>query len=159
MRKFLLSCFVFFLSLTVALAQGIQKIKVTELQKIISESKTPLVVSFWATFCKPCIEEMPILLKYVDQYRKDSVKMILVSLDLQEAYPNKIRAFVDKRKIKSKVAWLDEFDADYFCPRVDSSWTGSIPATLFVNNKTGYRRFYEEQLNERRIKAEFEVFK
>lgn len=128
-------------------SQGIKKIKITDLEKTIAESKTPLIVNFWATFCIPCIEEIPYFQKLVKKHQEDSVKLLLVSLDLEEDYM-KIRPFAAKRKFTAPMAWLDETNADYFCPKVDSSWSGAIPATLFINNKTGYRKFYEEQIKE-----------
>ena len=50
--------------------------------------------------------------------------------------------------------WLDETNADYFCPKVDEKWTGAIPATLFINNSKNYRKFMEEQLSEEELEKE-----
>ncbi|MEI9810680.1 MAG: TlpA disulfide reductase family protein [Bacteroidota bacterium] len=142
--------FIFILSLLVVslcFSQEIKKIKIAELERTIAESKTPLIVNFWATFCLPCIEEIPYFQSMVKKYEKDSVQLLLVSLDLKDDY-QKIGPFVAKRKFTAPVSWLDESNADYFCPKVDAKWSGSIPASLFVNNKTGYRKFYEEQVPE-----------
>jgi hypothetical protein len=89
----------------------------------------------------------------VKKHAKDSVKLLLVSLDLHEDYP-KIKPFVAKKKFSAPVVWLNETNADYFCPKVDTSWSGAIPATLFVNNKTGYRKFYEGQVKEEKFEKE-----
>jgi thiol-disulfide isomerase/thioredoxin len=151
-RILIIICFIF-LAITVT-AQEIKKIKVTDLEKTIKESKTPLIVDFWATFCVPCIQEIPYIEELVKQHRKDSVKLLLVSLDLEEAYPVKIKNFVAKKKYTAPVQWLDEFNADYFCPKVDSSWSGAIPASLFINNRTGYRKFVEEQLSREKLEKE-----
>lgn len=143
-----------FFLLTIHLsAQQIKKVKVTELGKTIAESKTPLIVNFWATFCIPCIEEIPYFQKLVKKHEKDSIKLLLVSLDLQEDYA-KVKPFAVKRKFTASIAWLDETNADYFCPKIDSSWSGAIPATLFINNKKGYRKFYEEQIPEAKLEKE-----
>jgi len=152
MMKALLIILFLFLSANTN-AQTIKKIKITELEKTIKESKTPLIVNFWATFCIPCIEEIPYFQKLVKKHAKDSVKLLLVSLDLNEDY-NKIKPFAVKRKITAPIVWLNETDADYFCSKVDSSWSGSIPATLFINNKTGYRKFHEEQIKEEQLEKE-----
>jgi hypothetical protein len=53
------------------------------------------------------------------------------------------------------MTWLDETNADLFCPVVDPSWSGAIPASLFVNNATHYRKFFEDQLD--RVKFEKEL--
>ncbi|MDP9230245.1 MAG: TlpA family protein disulfide reductase, partial [Bacteroidota bacterium] len=114
----------------------------------------PVIVNFWATFCIPCLEEIPYFQKMVKQYEKQGVKLLLVSLDLEDYYPEKIQKFAGKQKIIAPIAWLNETNADYFCPKVDSSWSGAIPASLFINNKTGYRKFFEEQLSKEQLEKE-----
>ncbi|MBK5273054.1 MAG: TlpA family protein disulfide reductase [Bacteroidia bacterium] len=138
-------------------SQNIQKIKITDLQKTIAESKTPLIINFFATWCKPCIEEMPYFQEAVKKYEKDSLKLLLVSLDFREEYPNGLSAFINKRKVTAPIAWLDETNADYFCPKVDKKWSGAIPATLFINNKKGYRKFFEEQLSKEKLEKEIKA--
>ncbi len=134
-------------------AQTIKTIKITDLEKTIAESKTPLIVNFWATWCVPCIEEIPYFQEETAKHKGDSLQLILVSLDMKEMYPEKLAAFVKKRKITATVQWLDETNADYFCPKVDPKWSGAIPSSLFINNKTGYRKFYEEQLSHEELKT------
>ena len=151
MKTLLIITFLFWSAATNA--QEIKKIKVTELEKTIKESKTPMIVNFWATFCKPCIAEIPYFEAAVNKYKKDGVTLLLVSLDLKEDYP-KIKPLATKRNFTSPIVWLNETDADYFCPKVDSSWSGALPATLFINNKTGYRKFYEEQVKEEKLEKE-----
>ena len=145
------------LTVTESFSQEIKKIKAVELEKYILESKKPLIVNFWATWCQPCIEEIPYFLKEVKENKEDSVELILVSLDFKEAFPGDIAATVKKREFKASIAWLDETNADYFCPKIDSSWSGAIPASLFINNKTGYRKFYEEQLSHESLKVEMQA--
>jgi thiol-disulfide isomerase/thioredoxin len=135
-------------------AQSIQKLKSTELDSIIAAGNTPLIVNFWATFCKPCIKEIPHFQKLA---AANKVKLLLVSLDLEDEYPKGIAAFAKKRKFTAPVAWLDETDADYFCPRIDSSWSGVIPVSLFINNKTGYRKFIGEEISAENFKKEIEA--
>ncbi len=132
--------------------QEIRKIQITDLEQVISDSKTPLIVNFWATFCVPCIEEIPYFQSQVKAHEKEKVQLLLVSLDLPEKFPAGIRSFAVKRKITAPIVWLNETNADYFCPRIDEKWSGAIPASLFVNNATGYRQFYEEQLTEAELK-------
>ena len=140
----LLSCF----------AQEIRSVKITEVEKIIAESKTPLIINMWATWCIPCVQELPYFQEEVKKYKKDSVQLLLVSLDFKETFPKGITKFMSKRKITAPVVWLDETNADYFCPKIDAKWSGAIPATLFINNKTGYRNFIEEQISREKLKQE-----
>ena len=76
-----------------------------------------------------------------------------MSLDLKEDYP-KIKKFATKYKFTSSIVYLNETNADIFCPKIDEKWSGAIPASLFVNNKTGYRKFFEEQVSEKKLEQE-----
>lgn len=153
MRRNFLIIFSLFIS-SFIFGQEIKRVKITELEKIIEESKTPLLINFWATWCKPCIEEIPYFQKEVQEFAKDSVQLILVSVDYKEEFPTGIAATAKKRKFTVPILWLDETNADYFCPKIDPKWSGSVPATLFINNKTGHRSFFEGQLSKEKLKNE-----
>ena len=151
----LLFVFVFFLSCNEkASSQTITKWKIEDLEQYIAKSDTPTVISFWATYCAPCIKEIPHFEETVKKYKHNGVKLLLVSLDFKESYPEKITSFVDKRKFSSSIVWLDETNADYFCPKVDSNWSGVMPATLFVNNKKAIRNFFEEEMSKDKFEEE-----
>ncbi len=133
--------------------------KITDVEKIIVESKAALIVNMWATWCVPCVEELPYFQKEVADHNAsaesgDSIQLILVSLDFKESFPDKIQKFMKKRNVAAPVVWLDEMNADYFCPKIDAKWSGAIPATLFINNKTGYRNFVEEKISHEKLKQE-----
>lgn len=157
--KFVVTLFLsgFLLTGTDVHSQEIEKVKAVDLERIISESKTPLIINFWATWCVPCVEELPHFLEEAKDHKKDSVRLILVSLDFADAYPDKIIKFVKRKKINVPVMWLDETNADYFCPKVDPKWSGVIPATLFINNAIAYRNFTEGQLSHKELKGEIKM--
>lgn len=138
-------------------AQQIKEVKIADLEKIIAESKTPLIVNFWATWCQPCIEEIPYFLEEIKDHRKDSLTILLVSLDFKDAFPGQISSFAKKRKMTVPIVWLNETNADYFCPKIDAKWSGAIPATLFIDNKKGYRKFVEEQISHEKLKLEIKA--
>jgi len=141
------------LLINIGYGQKIPALSSNELSKIIESDGTDVVVvSFWATFCKPCVAEIPSFIKASKRYSSKEVSLLLVSLDLPSAYPKKISRFAKAKNFNTNLAWLNETDADYFCPKVDKSWTGSIPATLVVNKRTGYRKFTEGEITG----AEFE---
>lgn len=151
--------FIIFISLFISFsvkAQEIRRVKITEVEKIIAESKKPFIVTMWATWCKPCVEELPYFLEEVKERNKkgDSIKILLVSMDFKEAFPDKIKSFAAKIKFNVPIVWLDETNADYFCPKIDIKWSGAIPATLFINNKTGYRNFIEGEISHGELKKE-----
>ena len=152
--------YILFLLVTLHLkssAQKIEKWKITDVANLIEKSDSILVINFWATFCIPCIEEIPDLIKYTNLYKTNKVKLYLVSLDLQEYYPNKIKKFVTKKKFNTNIAWLNETNADYFCPVISADWSGAIPVTLIVNSKKSYRHFYEKELSATEIKKAIEA--
>ncbi len=158
MIRIVFSCLLFLFSVNIH-GQQIRRVKITDLEGIIANSKTPLLINMWATWCKPCVEEIPYFLEEVNKHNgeagiTDSIQLLLVSLDFKEAFPKTIAKFAAKRKINTTIVWLDETNADYFCPKVDAKWSGAIPATLFINNKTGYRKFVEEQLSHEELKKE-----
>ena len=138
-------------------AQVIKAIKVTDLEKTIKESKTPLIVNFWATFCVPCIQEIPYFQELARQYQSKDVSLLFVSLDLKKAYPAEVNEMAKRLKLAFPVVWLNETNADYFCPKIDTSWTGGMPSSLFVNNATGYHKFYEEQLSREKLEKEIQA--
>ena len=129
MKKLFITGFALLVT-AVFFGQEIKKVKITDLEKVISESKTPLIINFWATWCKPCIEEIPYFQKEVQEHSKDSVQLILVSVDYEEEFPAGIASTAKKRKFTFPILWLDETNADYFCPKIDPQWSGSVPATL-----------------------------
>ena len=151
-RTLIIFTSIFFLLTLQVTAQEVRKVKINDLEKIIAESKDPLIINFWATFCKPCIEEIPNFQKLQAKYENNGLQVLFVSLDLQDDYPVKVNSFIKKRKMST--FWLDETNADYFCPRIDTTWTGAIPATLFIDNKKQYRKFIEESLSEERLEQE-----
>jgi hypothetical protein len=68
-------------------------------------------------------------------------------LDLSSYYAVKLPAFIKKYKYNTNHVWLNETNADHFCPAIDAKWSGAIPSTIIVNNKTGYRKFVEDQVS------------
>ena len=137
--------------------QTIASWKVTKLQDYISKSDSVLVINFWATFCKPCKEEIPYFETIINKYKDQKVKLLLVSLDLPDFYPKKIQDFVSKNNYTPQIVWLNETNADYFCPKVDKAWMGGIPSTLLVNPKTGYRKFFEQQMKPEEFERELKM--
>jgi thiol-disulfide isomerase/thioredoxin len=139
---------------TAVSAQSVKKITITDLEQTIAQSAHPLIVNFWATFCVPCVKEIPYFQTTVAHYQDQQVELILVSLDLPDYYPAKIASFARGRGFTARILWLNETNADYFCPKVDPKWTGGIPCSLFIDNKTHYRRFFDRQLTEPQVEME-----
>jgi thiol-disulfide isomerase/thioredoxin len=141
-----LSFVVLFLAVNNLYSQMIPKLKIQDVVNYYSKNNdTTYIVNFWSTYCQPCIEEMPYLQSISKKYAAKKVKLVFVSLDVKSFYPKKLNAFLKKKKITATTIWLNETNADIFCPAVDEKWSGAIPATIIVHNKKGYKQFYEEQ--------------
>lgn len=135
---------------------SIRKVKIGELQKMIDTSSVPLVVNFWATWCGPCIREIPWFEKGVGALKDKKVKLLLVSIDFPAEFPKGITEFAKKQGYISQIVWLNETNTDYFCPKIDKSWDGTIPVTLMVNNSRKYWAFYKQQLPEALLQQELQ---
>jgi len=117
-----------------------------ELQPLLEKNDgTTYVVNFWATWCKPCIKEMPYFEELALNYSKDKVKVVFVSLDFPEKIESQIVPFIEKNKIESEVVLLNDPDANGWIPKVSKEWSGAIPATVVHNGDK--RSFHEGSLN------------
>lgn len=98
------------------------------------------IVNFWATWCKPCIEEMPYFEQVNAEQNDDEVEVILVSLDMPSMWKSHLEPFVEKKGLKSKVVILDDPKQNDWIPKIDADWDGGIPATVIYNKDQ--RKFY-----------------
>jgi hypothetical protein len=76
---------------------------------------------------------------------KENVSVVLVSLDFKRDIQRRVKPFIRNNKIRSRVVVLYEPDQNSWIERIDKTWSGSLPATLIVNNKKNIRAFYEKQ--------------
>lgn len=140
-----------------AFSQAIEKVKAPALVERYQSGKGVIVVNFWSTWCKPCVEEIPHFLQVYDSLKAKGVQLWLVSQDTRELYQSgKLKNYVAKQKgwSRANLLWLDETNADYYCPIIDKAWSGVIPATLIINPSTGYRKFIEESMTAEKLVEE-----
>tara|TARA_R110002050_G_scaffold101449_8_gene209688 strand:- start:152 stop:697 length:546 start_codon:yes stop_codon:yes gene_type:complete len=117
---------------------------------------TIYVINFWATWCAPCIKELPYFEKLNEQYKDKNVEVILVSLDFPHLYESKLKPFIVNKKIKSKVIALDDVDMNTWIPQVDETWSGSIPATFIYKNDN--KKFFEQSFTYEALEKEVKQF-
>lgn len=118
--------------------------KINDLLNRLKNKDTTYVVNFWATWCKPCVKELPAFDSLLKQDR-NLVKVLLVSLDFKEDIEKKVNPFLLKNKVKCEVVVLDEVNGNDYINKISTEWTGAIPATYFKNKKKEI--FAEQQVN------------
>lgn len=122
--------------------------------RLSTQSDTVFVVNFWATWCGPCVAELPHFEKLQEQNKDQKFKLLLVSLDNKNVVATKVTPFIQKKNLTAEVVVLAEKDPNKWVDKVDESWTGSIPATLIFNNSQ--KAFYEKQFESfEELKAAF----
>jgi thiol-disulfide isomerase/thioredoxin len=126
------------------LAQNIPIIHLDDLESRLSSGKdTTYVVNFWATWCAPCVKELPYFEKLQTERAADRIKVLLISLDFTEHIESKLIPFITRKSLDCEISVLDEQDDNVWIPRISHNWSGAIPATLFINKQKKTRHFYE----------------
>ena len=114
------------------------------------------VINFWATWCAPCVKELPYFEKMNAEYQNKNVEVILVSLDFPHLYDKKLIPFIRENQLATKVIVLDDADMNTWIPKVDENWSGSIPATIIYKNDK--KEFYEQSFTYEELEKEVNQF-
>ncbi|MGE0568714.1 MAG: TlpA disulfide reductase family protein [Bacteroidia bacterium] len=154
---------VWLISLLFPLLISAQKVsavyKIDELLNRIDNARdTTYVINFWATWCKPCVKELPAFDSLNNSNTNSKLKFLLVSLDFKDKIESNVNPFLSKHKYKLECVLLDEVNGNDFIDKIDESWSGAIPATLIVKKSIGKRVFLEKKLNSKELMAEIEKF-
>lgn len=118
----------------------------------LSSTEKTYVINFWATWCAPCVKELPYFEKINNEFNEENVEVILVSLDFPSQIESKLKPYLKRNKINSQVILLDDSKMNTWVPKVFEKWDGGIPATLIVNS-TNYN-FYPQTFEEQELFAE-----
>ena len=129
--------------------EGLKPLLKTDTDKIY-------VVNFWATWCGPCVKELPYFEAINVDYKDKNVAVLLVTLDFPKKYDSHVKPFIKKHDLKSRVVALNDMDSNTWIPEVDSNWSGAIPATLIFNKDK--RQFYEKTFTYEELETELKQF-
>lgn len=146
MRNLCLISFVCFLAPSALWAQDfIVYESYTELEKRIQQvdEHTTLVLNFWATWCSPCIEELPSFDALQQKHAGSDFQVIMISLDFKSKLDKTLIPFLEKNQLKPEVALLADQDADSWIPKIHPNWEGAIPATVVIRG--GQRSLFPEK--------------
>jgi thiol-disulfide isomerase/thioredoxin len=152
MKKLLNSLAALIISLS-ANAQHIPACSAQDIVRRCSSTDTLYIINFWATWCPPCVAELPEFNALQRHYAGKPVKILLVSLDFKEDYPLKLERFIERKKLLPPVAWLSDTDPNVFIPVIEKSWEGSIPATVIVHTGRQFKKFIEGSITEQQVAA------
>jgi thiol-disulfide isomerase/thioredoxin len=102
---------------------------------LTQQREGPLLVNFWATFCDPCRDEFPDLVKIDRDYRPRSLEFVTVSLDDMSDIKSSVPQFLDAMNAKMPAYLLNVSDPEPAINAVDPKWRGDLPATYLYNEK------------------------
>jgi len=131
MAKLILSAFLILSALRADAQKQITEAELKDLSFKVND--TLYVVNFWATWCKPCIEEMPHFIQLAENLKDQPVRFFLVSMDFK-SQEEKLREFVLKKEIPLPVYQLIPENINHFINQIDPDWSGAIPATAYYRN-------------------------
>lgn len=123
---------------------------------LTTTSDKTYIVNFWATWCAPCVKELPYFEQINSRYSDKDVEVILVSLDFPKKYESHLKPFIQKNELKSKVVALNDTDSNTWIPKISEDWSGAIPATLIFNKNK--RQFYETSFSYEELETEVKQF-
>ncbi|WP_350291164.1 TlpA disulfide reductase family protein [uncultured Croceitalea sp.] len=120
------------------------------------EDDKTYIVNFWATWCKPCIEELPDFERTFAEQKDNKVEMLLVSLDMPSMWEKRLVPFVKENGLKGEVVILDDPKMNEWIPKIAANWEGGIPATLIYNKDK--RIFYPHGFTYEELNTELDKF-
>jgi thiol-disulfide isomerase/thioredoxin len=113
------------------------------------ESEKIMVFNFWATWCAPCIKEMPYFQRV--QEEDSEIELFFISMD-DGRKPERVTDFMKKRNVSSPVYLLNDVDYNKWIDKVSPEWSGAIPATLFIK-PNGEKSFHEGEVDYDALKS------
>src|SRR5438105_3753794 len=117
----------------------IHEINLDGLKKLLQrdpKDTRPLLINFWATWCDPCREEFPDLVRVDSDYRSKGLNFVAVSLDDISDIKTAVPKFLNEMKATMPVVLLNVNDPEPAIKAVDAAWDGQLPAT-FLYDKEG----------------------
>ncbi|HSP87800.1 MAG TPA: TlpA disulfide reductase family protein [Ignavibacteriaceae bacterium] len=109
--------------------------------KIEQRNGKPLFVNFWATWCVPCVEEFPDLVKIYNENKNSQFEFLSVSVDLPSEIETKVKPFLLKQEADFPVVVVEEKRSDEVINFINPEWSGAVPLTV-IYNKDGTMQSY-----------------
>ena len=127
-------------------AQTVNLLSVDQLENRLSKGNDTLyVVNFWATWCAPCVAEIPNFEKLQAAYRNQPLKVLMVSVDFRSKLESAVKPFVKRNHLQNEIFVLNEKNQQDYLGKISKEWSGALPATLIVNRQKNIRQFYQKK--------------
>lgn len=104
------------------------------------------LVNVWATWCGPCRQEFPDLLKVGKDRKADGLRLVLVSADFDDQLAE-VKKFLAVRGV-SDTAYIMTGEPNAFINSMNPKWTGALPATFVYNGRGELASFWEGAVDE-----------
>jgi thiol-disulfide isomerase/thioredoxin len=106
------------------------------------------LVAAWATWCVPCIEEMPTLSRFYEAHRDKGLRVLGLCMDDRNEMAEKVQAVLDRQRVSYPMAMIRAGTQDAFMPAVDPKWDGVLPATILFDGTGKKVGFLLEKLDQ-----------
>lgn len=150
--------FILFLSPSQLLSQKVSVIDFAQFQTIMNKNQndTLYLYNFWATWCVPCVKELPIFEALKNQKFNSPVQVYFVSLDFKKSYKKQLIPFLKNKNLQWPVYLLAEPNANSWIDKINKDWSGAIPATLMIHSNKN--SFYEQAFEGEELNKTIETF-
>jgi thiol-disulfide isomerase/thioredoxin len=131
-------------------AQEVRLVKIEDvLEEMNKEDDTTRVLNLWATWCAPCVHELPFFEEvYQETHANQKTKIILLAVEDSEG---KVKKLILAKGINATVWLLDEKYANEWISQIEEDWGGEIPVTRTQNNSLSKTLFHSGELSKEEL--------
>ena len=132
---------------------GIQTMTAEDVHRFVAENRgKAVVVNFWASWCPPCVEEFPAIVRFYQDYRSEGLEVLAVSMnsedeigDIQEFLANYDTPFPVYRAVAQD---------ETFLAGISENWFGEMPTTLIFDTEGNAVGMHKRQVTYEDLAAE-----
>ncbi|HAF29795.1 MAG TPA: thioredoxin [Bacteroidales bacterium] len=156
-KKIKILLFLIIVNSTILFSQEFPVYSFKEFEPLLHKNDDKVyVINFWATWCRPCVKEIPTFNQLYETYKNNNVEIILVSLDFGKNLQSRILDFKNTHNIKATIIILDDPDSNSWIDKVNKDWSGAIPTTIIYNKKAV--KFFEQSFDYKELENELKNF-
>ncbi|MGA7160577.1 MAG: TlpA disulfide reductase family protein [Bacteroidota bacterium] len=139
-------------------ARSVKPINVNGIERLLHDRKGKILfLNVWATWCQPCVEEFPDLVKVYEEYRDSPVDIVAISVDYPDEIESKIVPFLTSLNVPFTVYVADVKKDEDFINALNPAWSGAVPATFIFDAHGKQQKFMFGQKNYETFKADIDT--